>query len=313
MDQSTPLASEYSFYTPPQGRAVTCGPQEEKILLPQIPLPLEGPKNNAEPPSDKLIGISLYNYLRRFPDCPHAAVYARLLQQAYPYYLSDIGAQIIMLEAKDVDAPYIRRKISYLKILALLEPDNPQLLQKIGNAYFELGMIYVELIHVRREFSHALNFLQRALQRNPGDTTTLNILGQISYLVGDYPAVQRYWQGVIDKIPDCDAKCSLQQRLAKITAGDTPQAPLVDDLETIGTATEHFAAGEFAAASEIMERLEEQNIIPTELPSPEFFYFLGICREKTAAQAAAFEAFSKALEIDPQHQAAKEGIDRVQQ
>lgn len=305
-----PLSTEYRFYTPSGGRSVSVGAEEQQVLLPEIPLPVE--ITVGAEPTDKQIGVGLYNYLRRFPDCPFCSDYAHLLQQAFPYYLSDIGAQIIMLEAKDVDAPYIRRKIGFLKILALLEPQNPQLLQKIGIAYFELGMIYVELINIRREFSHAINFLQRALQVNPQDTTTLNALGQISFLAGDYPAVLRYWQGVIDLIPDCTAKDELCKRVARVADGLHPQRPLIDDLESIGVATEHFAAQEYSAANVIMDRLEEEGVIPRELPSPEFYYFLGLCREKNGADAGAFEAYSRALEIDPQHHAAKEGIDRIQ-
>jgi tetratricopeptide (TPR) repeat protein len=234
-----------------------------------------------------------------------------LLQEAFPYYLTDIGAQIIMLEAKDVDAPYIRRKICYLKILVLLNPENPQLLQKVGIAFFELGMVYVELINIRREFSHALNFLQRALKLVPRDTTTLNVLGQICYLMGDYAAVQRYWQGVIDLIPDCEARQVLLKRVTRVANGETPRRPLIDDLEAIGVATEHFAAQEYRLAAEIMNRLEEEGGIPAEVPSPEFFYFLALCREKCAEDAAAFEAYQKALAIDPAHQASSEAIDRI--
>jgi len=309
--EEQPLDPGYFFFMPPLGRYVTSGADEHKVVLPQIPLPLEFEDESDTEPSDKQLGVSLYNYLRRFPDCPRAEDYAQLLQQAFPYYLTDIGSQIIMLEAKDVDAPYIRRKISYLKILALLNPENPQLLQKLGVAFFELGMIYVELINVRRELSHGLNFLQRAINIAPQDTTTLNVLGQICYLMGDYSAVLLYWQGVVDLIPDCDGRAALQQRVARISAGQHPQLPLIDDLEAIGIAAEHFSAKEFEAAAEIMNRLEEEAVIPEELPSPEFFYFLGLCREKWGEISAAFEAYAKALEIDPDHQASSEAIDRI--
>ena len=312
MTETTPLAPEYQFYTPPAGRRIIVGADEHEVELPQIQLPVESDGPLQEEPNDKTLGVGLYNYLRRFPDCPQARDYAQLLQKAFPYYLTDIGSQIIMLEAKDVDAPYIRRKINYLKILALLEPENPQLLYKIGMAYFELGMVYVELINIRREFSNALNYSRRALQNNPQDTSTLNLLGQISYLMGDYPAVLRYWQGVVDLLPECAAREVLQARIARVAAGDCPPAPLVDDLEAIGIATEHFAANEFDAAAEIMNRLEEEALLPVELPNPEFYYFLGICREKSGESAAAFEAFTKALEIDPEHEAAQNGIDRIQ-
>ncbi|WP_020676269.1 tetratricopeptide repeat protein [Geopsychrobacter electrodiphilus] len=306
-----PLSPEYMFYLPPVGRSVVAGADEHHVELPQIPLPLYLETCSNEVPSDKQVGIGLYNYLRRFPDCPRCTDYAQILQQAFPYYLTDIGSQIIMLEAKDVDAPYIRRKINYLKILVLLSPENPQLLQKVGIAYFELGMIYVELINVRRELSHAISFLQRSLNFVPQDTATLNVLGQISYLMGDYPGVQRYWQGVVDLIPDGAARQLLVQRLARVVDGQAPQQPLINDLEAIGIATEHFVVQEYEAAAEIMNRLEEEAVLPAELPSPEFFYFLGLCREKCGEIAAAFEAYHKALAIDPDHLPSVEAIEGI--
>lgn len=309
---AVPLAPEYTFYIPDAGRTVTTGAEELPLELPRIPLPVEmETEHSNDEPTDKQIGVSLYNYLRRFPDCPYCQEYAQLLRQAFPYYLTDIASQIIMLEAKDVDAPYIRRKINYLKILVLLEPENPLLRQKLGIAYFELGMVYVELINIRREFSHALNSLQAALRFTPKDTTTLNVLGQISYLMGDYPSGMRYWQGVVDQIPDCDAKTQLKQRISVIESGQHPSRPLIDDLEAVGIAMEHFSAEEFIEASELMDRLEEEGSIPRELPSPEFYFFLGLCREKRGEHPAAFEAYTKALEIDPEHQASIDAIDRV--
>lgn len=306
-----PLAPEYRFYLPAADRAITCGVEEVRVLLPSIPLPVETDADSPSEPTDKQLGASLYNYLRRFPDCPYAADYARLLKEAFPYYLSDIASQIIMLETKDVDAPYIRRKISYLKILLLLEPQNPQLLQKLGIACFELAMVYVELLHVRREFSRALSYLQRSLVLSPRDTTTLNYLGQINYLLGDYGAVLRFWQGVVDLLPECPAREQLNQRLDRIKNNQLPPSLLVDDLEAIGVATEHYAAREYEDAAEIMNRLAENESFANELPSPEFYYFLGLCREKTGQAAAAFEAFDQALKVDPHHQASLEALDRV--
>lgn len=308
---AVPLAPEYRFYLPAPDRVVTCGAEEVLVSLPRIPLPVENHGDANPDPTDRQLGVGVYNYLRRFPDCPHAAEYARLLRDAFPYYLSDIAAQIIMLEAKDVDPPYIRRKISYLKILLLLQPQNPQLLQKLGIACFELAMIYVELLHVRRELSRALSYLQRALVLSPRDTTTLNYLGQINYLFGDYSAVLRFWQGVVDLLPDSAVREELNQRLESIKNNQRPPYPLVDDLEAIGVATEAYAAGEYADAADIMNRIAESEILPAALPSPEFFYFLGLCREKTGQFAAAFEAFTQALEVDPQHSASLEALERV--
>ena len=302
----------YQFWTPEPKTMVKVGPDDVSVFLPQIPLPLyQLELQDGEKPSDKEIGVGLYNYLRRFPDCTFNSAYAKLLKDAYPYYVSDLGSQIIMLEAKEVDPPYVRRKINYMKILALLENENPGLLMRIGIAYFELALTYSELIHVRRELMNAVSWLKKSLLRVPNDLTVLNYLGQACYLLGDYSAVKRYWQGVIDHLPDGAARQTLQQRLDKIAADELPPQPLVDDFEAIGVAMEHYHLKEFDQAALIMDRLEEEGTIPREMPSPEFFYFLGLCREKTAESAGAFEAYNKALEIDPEHEVAAQGRERI--
>ncbi|MDT8420793.1 MAG: hypothetical protein RQ754_10205 [Desulfuromonadales bacterium] len=302
----------YSFWKPEPKTLVKVGPDQVSVFLPEIPLPLyQVELQEGEEPSDKQIGVGLYNYLRRFPDCPFNSAYARLLRDAFPYYVSDLGSQIIMLEAKEVDPPYVRRKINYLKILALLESENPGLLMRIGIAYFELALTYSELIHVRRELMNAVSWLKKSLLRVPNELTVLNYLGQACYLLGDYSAVKRYWQGVVDHLPEGEARQTLQLRLEKIAADELPPQPLVDDFESIGVAMEHYHLNEFDQAALIMDRLEEEGTIPREMPSPEFYYFLGLCREKTAESAGAFEAYSKALEIDPEHEAANQGRERI--
>lgn len=312
-DMNQPLDPiEYSFWTPQPKTMVKVGPEEVNVFLPEIPLPIRQEDfEEGSQPTDKQIGVGVYNYLRRFPDCPFNSTYATLLKNAYSYYLSDLGSQIIMLEAKEVDPPYVRRKISYLKILALLESENPGLLARIGIAYFELALIYSELIHIRRELMNAVSWLQKSLMLVPQDMTVLNYLGQTCYLLGDYSAVTRYWQGVIDKLPEGEARQTLQQRLQRIAENDLPVRPLVEDFESVGVAMEHYHLKEYDEAKLIMDRLEEEGGIPREMPSPDFHYLLGFCREKAADSAGAFEAYSNALEIDAKHEAAAEGRERI--
>jgi tetratricopeptide (TPR) repeat protein len=216
-----------------------------------------------------------------------------------------------MLEAKEVDPPYLRRKINMLKILALMETENFGLLQKIGSAYFELALIYTELINVRREFSAARLWLEKARRIQPGELDNLNLLAQICYYSGSYPQAKLYWQIVVDKLENGPSKVELAARIETIVSGNLPKQPMIDSLETIGIAMEHYHVKEYAEACIIMERLEEEGRLPAELPNPEFFYFLGLCREKTEASAAAFESFSKVLQLDPLHEAAQQGLDRI--
>lgn len=303
---------EYRFWLPPAGMTLTTGPDNEEIEVPQIPLPVHAKDLEASTePTEKMIGDGLYDYLRRFPDCPQNSAYANILKQAYSFYIADIGSQVIMLDAKEVEAPYIKRKIALLKILALLEPENFALLQKIGSACFELALIYSELINVRRELSAARLWLEKAKRLQPEELDNLNHLAQICYFSGAYPQAKLYWRIISDKLDDGETTTELVARIARIENGELPRQPLLVSLEAIGIAMEHYHAREYAEACDIMERLEEEGSLPKELPNPEFFYFLGLCREKSAELAGAFESFSKALELEPQHEAAQQGLDRI--
>jgi tetratricopeptide (TPR) repeat protein len=304
---------EYRFWLPPEGMTLTTGPDNQEVAVPQILLPIHAKELDESPtPSEKMIGEGLYDYLRRFPDCPQAEEYAKIIKAAYPFYFADIGSQIIMLEAKEVDPPYIQRKINMLKILALVEPDNFGLLQRIGIAYFELALIYSELINVRRELGYARQWLEKARQLQPEELGTLNYLAQICYYHGAYPQAKLYWKIIADKLEEGPARTELLSRVERVEAEELPEQPLIDKLEAIGFAMEHYNIGEYHEACVIMERLEEEGTLPSELPNPEFFYFLGLCREKTDELAAAFESYSKVLELDPEHQVAQEAIDRIQ-
>lgn len=303
---------EYRFWTPPAGMTLTIGPDNQEIELPQIPLPLHASVLETSPePTEKMIGEGLYDYLRRFPDCSNNTKFARILEKAYPFYIADLGSQVIMLEVKEVDPPYIRRKISMLKILALLEPENFGLLQRIGIAYFELALIYTELIHVRRELNNARLWFEQARRINPEEIGNLNYLGQVCYLSGAYPQAKLYWLIIVNQLEEGAAKQELQERIAAIVSGDLPKQSLIEGLEAIGIAMEHYSARECPEACLIMERLEEEGSLPAALPNPEFFYFLGLCRVRTGASAAAFESFNKALELDPHHEAARQQLDLI--
>ncbi|WP_303721631.1 hypothetical protein [Malonomonas rubra] len=304
--------TEYSFWLPPDGMTLTTGPDNEEIVVPQILLPVHNNALKKSPqPSEKMIGEGIYDYLRRFPDCPKADKYAQILKTAYSFYFADIGSQIIMLEAKEVDPPYIRRKINLMKILALVEPENFGLLQRIGIAYFELSMIYSELINVRREMAAARQWLEKARRLQPDEIGNLNYLAQICYFTGAYPQAKLYWRIIADKLEEGESKSELLKRIERIETEQMPEQPLIEKLEAIGAAMEHYHIEEYAEACIIMERLEEEGTLLCELPNPEFFYFLGLCREKTEELAAAFESYNKVLELAPQHEAAREALDRL--
>lgn len=311
IDKDFPNAQGFLFWTPEEGRALTVGAEGKKYLLPRTPLPVHREDLIGHAPSSDAIGRGAYDYLRQFPDCPNNVIYAELLRDAFPHYLADLGAQIVMLENKEVDAPYVRRKMTYLKILLLLESNNGGLLQRLGMVCYELGLMFSELRHCRSHLLAAMGYLQRSLKHLPGDLTNLNYLGQIDYLLGDYPAAAQRWRTVASNLEEGSARTALTSRIHRVEKQGFPDHPLIDDLEAIGDALEFYGNGDVKGAGMILARLEEEGTIPAEFPFPEFYYLLGMCRDKEGDSAGAFEAFDKALELAPDYEPAVEGKNRI--
>lgn len=304
------FATGFTFWTPPADRSVAVGPEQQGVPLPQVPLPLHPSALEEGAPSDQAIGEGVYDYLRQFPDCRHNSAYAELLQEAYPYYVADLGAQVVMLDHKEVDAPYVRRKITCMKILALLQPDNPALLQQIGAAFYELAMTFSEIGQCRRHLLAAMGYFQRSLSLHPDNPVCLNFLAQIDLLLGDIPSALRRLGGVVERLEGA-ARQKVLDRILRLEAAGLPEAPLVDALEAIGEAMELYGNGHIEEALVVMERLEESSAIPAECPSAEFYYLLGMCRGKTGDAGGAFAAFERALELAPEFAPALQGKEAI--
>lgn len=300
----------FAFWTPTAERSVAVGPEQQEIPLPQIPLPLHPAALAEGEPSDQAIGEGIYDYLRQFPDCRHNRAYAELLQEAYPYYVAELGAQAVMLDHKEVDAPYVRRKITCMKILALLQPDNPGLLLQLGAAFYDLAMTFSEIGQCRRHLLAAMGYFQRSLARHADNPVCLNYLAQIDQILGDVPSALRRLGGVAALLEGA-AQLEVRQRIAQLETAELPEAPLVDALEAIGEAMELYGGGHVEEARVVMERLEESSAIPAECPTPEFYYLLGMCRGKAGDTGGAFEAFEQALQLNPEFAPALEGKECI--
>jgi len=300
----------YVLWTPPAGSSIEVGAERSCFHLPALPLPLHR-ADLVDNPTTDAIGRGLYDYLRQFPECPHGAAYAELLRDAFPHYIADLAAQIVMLEHKEVEAPYVQRKLSSLKILALLEPGNPALLQQIGMVQYELGLTFSQLPQTRSHLLSAMGTLQRSLQLQPLSPAGLNLLGQIDFLFGDYPSATRRWQQVTGLLEDGPARRALQKRIDNIAAGAVPDHPLVDDLEAIGEALLLYGNGCCREAAQILDRLAQEGAVVKELPSAEFFYLLGVCRGKSGDADGASDAFERALSLDADYAPALEAKARL--
>jgi tetratricopeptide (TPR) repeat protein len=305
------LSEAFLLWVPPEGRSLAVGAERRDLPLPRIPFPIHREDLADDGPSDDAVGRGVYDYLRQFPDCPQNVDYVELLREAFPHYLSDLGAQIVLLDNKEVDAPYVLRKITYLKIFSLLDQDNGGLLQQLGIACYEVGHMFPELGRSRFHLLSALSYFQRSLKSLPGDLTSLNYLGQIDFILGDYPEAARLWSDVISAMDEGAAREALRLKRDRIDAQKVPDHPLVDDLEAIGEAMELYGGGWIREARMILDRLDEEGSVAAEFPSPEFYYLLGMCRGKEGEAGGAFEAFEKALETDPDYAPALEGKNRI--
>ena len=290
--------TNYHFWTPPADFSVAVGAGNEPVVLPQIPLPLTVVPQEDVPPSADEIGRGLNEFLRQDPDCEYGHDYAVILRDAFPYYIADIGTELMVLAAKDLDAADNRRKINFLKVLGLLEPGNKGLLQTLGVACYDQALMFEELAASHYHLLAAMNYLQRSLQGHSDNAATLNYLGQIAYLLGDYKGCQRYWQGVVDLLADGEARQQLLQRIEAIQDDQIPTRPLINGLTDIATAIARFELGDFSAARSLLEPLEREGDVTRELPFAEFYVLLGRCRAETGAEEEAAIAFQRAMELN---------------
>lgn len=301
----------FSFWQPPVDRVVHIGADQQPSALPQIPLPIKNKDLEDGEPGDNAVGEGIYDYLRQFPDCLHNTAYAELLRDAYSHYLADLAAHVVMLDKKDVEPAYVVRKLTYLKILRLLEPGNAGLLWQLAQGFYGLATDFSELGNVRRYLLDAMGFGQDLLKLNPDDQAALNLLAEIDVLFGDYPTAVNRFRRLLEHSADGQTKDRIQTRLASCVEIGFPDHPLIDDLELVAEAMQLYNDGAYSLATEILERLEEDDYFISELKSADFLCLLGMCRLKTEDRAGAFDALSQALELSPDHEQARQTLQLV--
>jgi hypothetical protein len=272
---------------------------------------MAGLENDGECPDDNAVGEGVYDYLRQFPECLNNKEYAELLRDGYAHFLADLAAHVVMLDKKEVDPAYTFRKLTYLKILRLLEPDNAGLLWQLAQGFYDLGLTFTELHQVRRNLLDSMRFGQNLLKLKADDPAALNLLAEIDIIFGDYPTATTRLQRLLEIITDEPKKKQIKARLETCLEVGFPDHPLLDDLECIGAAMQLYAAKDYPLATELLERLEENTYFLSELKSADFFCLLGMCRIKTDDRAGAFDALSKSLEMAPDHEQARKILESI--
>jgi tetratricopeptide (TPR) repeat protein len=197
-----------------------------------------------------------------------------------------------------------------MKILALLDGNNPGLLQRLGIEYFNLSQMFTEFADSRQHLLKAMSYLCAVVKLQPDNLAALNYLAQIDYLFGDYPAAISRWQQVVAGLAQGSGRKALTEKVELLKAEGMPEYPLIDDFELIGAAMECYGRGEIDEATTGLNIIEERGRFTTAFSCPEFYYLLGMCRSKNGDQGGAFEALEKALELNPDYALAQEAKDR---
>jgi tetratricopeptide (TPR) repeat protein len=295
------LAPErFSFWRPVPGATVATGAEALPVVLPDFPLPIAREMLAAGPPSDDAIGQGVYDYLRQFPDCPGNSVYAMLLRDAYPHFLADLAAHALMLDAKQVEPAYVARKLTYLKVLRLVEPHNRGLLWQLSRGYFDLALEFAELARCRQHLHDALRFGQEMLALDGDDPQALSLLAEIDLLLGDLPAAVGKWRRLSIQVSDPELQARIAARLADCS-DELPARPLVEELEIIAEAMQLQATGHADQAIALLEQIEEQGQLTKVCPSADFYCLLGQCRVAAGDHMGAVMALQKSLELEPEH------------
>ncbi len=224
---STPL-SGIRYVTPPAG--YTLSGRDGRVTIPwdgkpPIPLLEEDLESMLQgSPDYDMVGRGIYQALRLDPECAHAAEYAAVLKEAYPHIVSELGGQIIMLDAKEVDSPYLDRKISFLKILALLDPSNAGLQVEIGRTFADRGSRLAAMQQAVESWYGAERHLKKAHELGSPDSHVAYEYGEALYVVGRYDQAAEVWAEALSGLAEGE-RARLEARIAAILAGKLPLVP----------------------------------------------------------------------------------------
>ena len=287
-----------SYFHPQPGAVLTARDGKVEMPLGEFPLPLLQEDISSDFPSYDAVGRGVYHLLRANPDALFADRYAVLLRDAYPHLLAELATHLVMLDKKDVDLPYLDRKIAYLKIFALLEPENPRFPLEIGATFFDKGMTLAALANTTLHLFSAEKFLRRAYQLAPDDVHISHILGEVCYLLGKYQDAAALWGAILDKVnPEIAYK--LRTRTANMASGTAPAVPAIDYLQAIGVALEAFEGNDYEEAAAILLDVLDAVSVYDEFPLAEINYLLGCCYMKLDMPKYAEQYLREAIQIRP--------------
>lgn len=294
--KSTPL-SGIRYFTPQAGYLLTgrdgmvsiAWDNKPPIPLLEDDLPAAGESGG---PDYDMVGRGIYQALRLNPDCAYADEYAAVLKEAYPHIVSELGGQIIMLDAKEVDSPYLDRKINFLKIMALLDRSNAGLCVEIARTFIDKGSRLSTMHHAVAGWYEAERFLKKALELAPDNSLALYEYGESLYVLGRYEQAAETWAEVLPRL-EAREKVRVGGRIAAILANKLPLVPPVDYLTAISVAVEKHHAGRNDEAAAILEDVLADPVFAEQFPMNEVYYLLGTCYQEMGMAAEAAQAFKR--------------------
>ncbi|GAM11066.1 tetratricopeptide repeat protein [Geobacter sp. OR-1] len=312
MNRPTPITG-ITWYTPSPGTLLEGRDGRASILFDGIPIPLENADfkalAGAEPDYD-MVGRGIYSALRTNPDCSCNTIYATWLRDAYPHLLAELASHILMLDHKEVDVSYLDRKINYMKVMFLLEPDNAGLAAEIGAACLDRGLRMSSLLQCTVMLYRAEKYLEMAVDKTPDDLNVRLRYAEVQYLLGRYENASRIW-GELRPLIERPESERLLLRTERILAGKFPKIPPVDYLEAIGVAFACFQSGDVEECAAILADVLDDQVFIEDFPMPEVWHHLGLCYQNLAMPKNAAECFTEALNRDPGYDDARKSLDAL--
>jgi len=306
-DTTPPETAGISYYYPTVDFCLEARDGKVKIPLGNVPIPVLKEDISAIEPSYDAIGRGVYHFLRVNPEGSYAERYAALFRDGYPHLLAELATHLVMLDHKDVDLPYLDRKITYLKIFALLEPDNHYFPLEIGSVFLEKALTLADLSNTTLHLFSAEKYLRRALQLDPDDLKTRNLLGEVCYLLGKYNEASDLWRDILESVPS-DAAGKIRVKLDRIAQGSCPHIPGVDYLQAVGVALEAFELSDFEEAAAIILDVIDAVSEFEEFPLAEINYLLGLCYMRLDMPKYAEQYFRQALSFYPGYEEAEQQL-----
>lgn len=286
-----------SYFTPPDGYVLTGRdglvniPWQDKPPIPLLDTDYPAVEAGFIPDYD-MVGRGIYQALRHNPECAGADEYAGVLKEAYPHVVSELASQIVMLDAKEIDTPYMDRKINLLKIMMLLDPSNAGLPLEIARTYADRGSRLSNLHQAVSSWYAAERHLKKALEMSPTDQHAAYEYGEALYVLGRYEMAAEVWSEAL-QLFEPSARSRVEARIAGILAGKLPLVSPLDYLTALSLAVEEHHVGHDDEAAAIIEDVLSDPVFAEQFPMSEVYYLLGTCYQQIGLMAEAAQAFKR--------------------